>query len=121
MSYRNKEEQQRVHDRDGEDRLDEKARADSAAHVRSKPTWSDRLRAALPMGSGFESTRYLTKWILLSTAIGIVAGVGAIIFYSAIDCRPFFLGDIVNYLPPSPIGEGAPPSCPLAARGCSRW
>jgi hypothetical protein len=35
-------------------------------------------------GSGFVSTRYLAKWLVLSTCIGLVAGVGAIAFYLAI-------------------------------------
>jgi CIC family chloride channel protein len=60
-------------------------------------------------GSGFESSRYLTKWLLLSTCIGLVAGVGAIIFYLAINWSThFFLGQLVGYLPPSPSGEGTP-------------
>jgi H+/Cl- antiporter ClcA len=41
--------------------------------------------------------------------IGLVAGLGAIAFYLAIDWSThFFLGQIVGYLPPSPSGEGAP-------------
>jgi CIC family chloride channel protein len=60
-------------------------------------------------GAGFESTRYLTKWLVLSTCIGLVAGLGAIVFYLAIDWSTHvFLGQLVGYLPPSPSGEGAP-------------
>ncbi len=66
------------------------------------------LRGALPTGFGFESTRYLTKWLFLSTAIGVVAGLGAIVFYLAIQWSTgFFLGELVGYLPPSPTGEGS--------------
>src|SRR2546423_6390952 len=32
----------------------------------------------------FESPRYLLKWLLISTLIGLVAGIGAIAFYAAI-------------------------------------
>ena len=32
----------------------------------------------------YESPRYLLKWLLISTLIGLVAGVGAIAFYAAI-------------------------------------
>lgn len=32
----------------------------------------------------FESPRYLLKWLLISTLIGLVAGGGAIAFYAAI-------------------------------------
>lgn len=48
-------------------------------------------------GSGFESTRYLAKWLVL----------GAVLFIDAISwATQFFLGDLVGYLPPSPAGEG---------------
>ncbi len=55
----------------------------------------------------FESPRYLLKWLLISTLIGLVAGVGAIAFYAAIHfATGAFLGQIVGYLPPDPAGEG---------------
>ncbi|MBA2392314.1 MAG: chloride channel protein [Ktedonobacteraceae bacterium] len=55
----------------------------------------------------FESPRYLLKWLLISTLIGLVAGVGAIAFYAAIHfSTDFFLGRLVGYLPPNPAGEG---------------
>lgn len=65
--------------------------------------------APLLGSNGFESTRYLTKWLLLGTAIGVVAGLGAILFFVAIDTSThLFLGGLVGYLPPSPVGEGEP-------------
>lgn len=55
----------------------------------------------------FESPRYLLKWVLISTLIGIVAGIGAIAFYAAIHLATnLFLGGLVGYLPPEPAGEG---------------
>jgi len=58
-------------------------------------------------GSSLESPRYLLKWLLISTAIGLVAGVGALIFFQAIRLSTdFFLGSLVGYLPPDPAGEG---------------
>ncbi|MEM2933700.1 MAG: chloride channel protein [Methanocellales archaeon] len=51
--------------------------------------------------------RYLRKWVPISIVIGIVAGIGAIIFYEAISlATSFFLGAGAGYLPPSPMGEG---------------
>ncbi len=51
--------------------------------------------------------RYLLKWLLISTLIGLVAGVGAIAFYVAIHfASNTFLGGIVGYFPPNPAGEG---------------
>ena len=55
----------------------------------------------------FESPRYLLKWLFISTLIGLIAGVGAIAFYAAIQfATATFLGHIVGYLPPGPAGEG---------------
>lgn len=55
----------------------------------------------------FESPRYLLKWLLISTLIGLVAGVGAIVFYAAIHfANDLFLGRLVGYFPPDPAGEG---------------
>ena len=55
----------------------------------------------------FESPRYLLKWLLISSLIGVVAGLGAIAFFAAIQfATTTFLGKIVGYLPPDPAGEG---------------
>ncbi len=55
----------------------------------------------------FESPRYLLKWLLLSTLIGLVAGLGAIAFFASIHfTTTILLGKIVGYLPPNPAGEG---------------
>ncbi|HJT59636.1 MAG TPA: chloride channel protein, partial [Ktedonobacteraceae bacterium] len=55
----------------------------------------------------FESPRYLLKWLLLSSLIGLVAGLGAIAFFASIHfATDIFLGKIVGYLPPNPAGEG---------------
>ncbi len=54
-----------------------------------------------------ESPRYLLKWVVISTLIGIVAGLGAIAFFAAIHLATnVFLGELVGYLPPDPAGEG---------------
>ncbi|GLV56764.1 chloride channel protein [Dictyobacter sp. S3.2.2.5] len=55
----------------------------------------------------FESPRYLLKWLVLSTLIGIVAGLGAIVFYTAIHyANHWFVEGLVGYVQPSPAGEG---------------
>ncbi|MGH2479533.1 MAG: chloride channel protein, partial [Ktedonobacteraceae bacterium] len=56
---------------------------------------------------GAENPRYLLKWVLISTLIGLVAGLGAIAFYAAIHLATLtVLGGLVGYVPPSPAGEG---------------
>ncbi|HEU5327586.1 MAG TPA: chloride channel protein [Thermomicrobiales bacterium] len=65
-----------------------------------------RLRAVRE-ADGTESTRFLTKWIFLAVLIGIVAGVGAIVFYEAIRLVSHYaLGVVAGVYPPSPAGEG---------------
>ncbi len=50
---------------------------------------------------------YLQKWVILGAMIGVVAGLGAILFFEAIDiCTRLFLG-LADYTPPVPAGEGA--------------
>ncbi|MHB8328291.1 MAG: chloride channel protein, partial [Acidimicrobiales bacterium] len=50
---------------------------------------------------------YLRKWLVLGAIIGISAGLGAIVFYSALRLGTYlFLGMIGGYHAPSPIGEG---------------
>jgi chloride channel protein, CIC family len=50
---------------------------------------------------------YFRKWVFLGVLIGIVAGLGAIVFYVAIDASTWlFLGQIVGLTPPRPSGEG---------------
>lgn len=50
---------------------------------------------------------YLRKWVILGLLIGIVAGLGAILFTSAIDwATRLFLGGIADLTPPLPRGEG---------------
>ena len=55
----------------------------------------------------FERPRYLLKWVVISTLIGMVAGVGAIAFYAAMHLATgLFLEMVVGYLPPDAAGEG---------------
>jgi len=54
------------------------------------------------------SADYLRKWIVLGALIGVISGVGAAIFFWALDLSTrFFLGALAGYVPASPIGEGA--------------
>jgi CIC family chloride channel protein len=72
-----------------------------------RPTFFQRLFHLRRAGSSLESPRHLLKWLLISTAIGLVAGVGALLFFEAIRLSTaFFLGWLVGYLPPDPAGEG---------------
>ena len=53
------------------------------------------------------SANYLRKWVILGALIGVVGGVGAIVFYSALEfATHVFLGGLAGYAPPTPAGEG---------------
>ena len=56
------------------------------------------------------SATYLRKWVVLGAVIGVVGGIGAIAFYTALELATrFFLGVLAGYPPPSPAGEGGAP------------
>lgn len=72
------------------------------------PTFWQRLLHLRRAQASFESPRYLLKWLLISMAIGLVAGFGALAFFEAIRfATNFLLGTLVGYLPPDPAGEGS--------------
>ena len=51
---------------------------------------------------------YLAKWVVVGVLIGIIAGVGAVAFYFAIQAvNGLVLGGITGFYPPNPAGEGA--------------
>ena len=53
---------------------------------------------------------YLRKWVVLGAIIGVISGVGAAVFFVALDLASrFFLGTLAGYVPASPLGEGARP------------
>lgn len=58
---------------------------------------------------------YFQRWLVIGALIGVVAGVGSIVFYLAINyCTQLFLGLGAGFTPPSPAGEGASVIRPIA-------
>lgn len=52
-------------------------------------------------------TGYLRKWLVLGGAIGVIAGLGAVVFVRSLDLATHvFLVKLGGYTPPSPVGEG---------------
>src|SRR4051794_27034964 len=67
-----------------------------------------RLLGGESVERGLESTRALRKWVVLGLAIGVIAGLGAVVFYTALEwASKLLLGGIAGYHPPAPAGEGA--------------
>jgi chloride channel protein, CIC family len=69
--------------------------------MRHRPDWliavSHRLR----------DIGYLRKWVVLGAIIGLVSGLGAALFFWALDLATgFFMGTLVGFTPSSPSGEG---------------
>ena len=56
------------------------------------------------------SVPYLRKWVILGAVIGIISGLGAAVFFVALDLGTrIFLGLLAGFVPASPVGEGARP------------
>jgi chloride channel protein, CIC family len=61
------------------------------------------------------SRAYFQRWLVIGALIGVVAGIGSIVFFWAIDiATKFFLGLGAGYYPPGPAGEGATVIRPIA-------
>ncbi len=57
---------------------------------------------------------YFQRWLAIGALIGVVAGLGAILFASAIAFGTHvLLGGIAGFVPPSPAGEGATSIIPI--------
>jgi CIC family chloride channel protein len=53
---------------------------------------------------------YLRKWLILGITIGIIAGLGAVVFYVALEyAGRFLLGYLADYHVPQPKGDGGDP------------
>lgn len=56
---------------------------------------------------------YFRRWLLIGALIGVVSGLGAIAFYTAIAlCSRVLLGGIAGFYPPNPASEGATTAVP---------
>jgi H+/Cl- antiporter ClcA/CBS domain-containing protein len=64
-------------------------------------------KAAARGGAWIKGLPYLPKWIVLGAVIGVIAGLGAVVFYEALQLAThFFLGYLAGYHAPNPAGEG---------------
>jgi CIC family chloride channel protein len=72
----------------------------------------------MPIGGFVRRSGYLRKWLILGIAIGIIAGLGAVVFYLALDYTGrFLLGYLAGYDVPKAVGDGGQHASP----GFQRW
>jgi H+/Cl- antiporter ClcA len=68
----------------------------------------ERLRSlGAAVGAWSRRASYLQKWVVLGAFIGVIAGLGAVVFYAALrGATHLFLGLLAGYTPPTPAVEG---------------
>ncbi len=78
------------------------------AGVTTKRRWSTRSRALqVRLGRWLTTATYTQKWLVLGTAVGVIAGLGAIVFYEALRLATYvFLQLLAGYQVPLPAVEG---------------
>src|SRR5579875_2513932 len=70
----------------------------------ARATWR---RVVGAFGAQVNALSYLPKWLLLAPLIGVIAGIGAALFYEALRFSThLFLGLLAGYHVPTPAGEG---------------
>ncbi len=79
------------------------AKSSVPRHQRRNPSRDFQVRASVWIGAA----SYGRKWLILGTIIGVIAGLGAVVFYETLQFASwFFLHVLAGYTEPSPVGEG---------------
>ncbi|MBV9515352.1 MAG: chloride channel protein, partial [Mycobacteriaceae bacterium] len=74
---------------------------------------SSASRARQWVGTSIGRAGYLRKWLTLGITIGVIAGLGAVVFYLALGyAGRFLLGYLANYHVPQAAGDGGSPGSP---------
>lgn len=65
------------------------------------------------LGDFLRRSGYLRKWLILGISIGVIAGLGAVVFFLALDyAGRFLLGFLGGYDVPTAFGDGGHPGSP---------
>jgi CIC family chloride channel protein len=65
------------------------------------------------LGGFVRRSGYIRKWLILGISIGVIAGLGAVVFYLALDAAGrLLLGHLGGYDIPKPAGDGGDPGSP---------
>ena len=74
---------------------------------RAHPSFASAPAAGGRFGARIRASGYLQKWLVLGVTIGIVSGLGAVVFYLGLKYTgQFLLGYLADYHIPTPAGEG---------------
>lgn len=66
-----------------------------------------------PVGAFIRNSGYLRKWLILGVAIGIIAGLGAVVFFLTLKyATEFLLGYLGGYDVPTAFADGGDPGSP---------
>ncbi len=82
-------------------------RSTHAAAAQAGP-WRHRFRRVQARASrAIGAASYGQKWLILGVVVGVIAGLGAVVFYEALRlANHLLLQDLAGYRVPSPAGEG---------------
>ena len=84
---------------------------------RSSPGPLDRRPDLTRLRALIRNAPYLRKWVILGALIGLISGLGAVLFFWALDqATRFFLGTLAGFTPASPAGEGGAPIVDIGRR-----
>ena len=84
---------------------------------RSSPGPLDRRPDLTRLRALNRNAPYLRKWVILGALIGLISGLGAVLFFWALDLATrFFLGTLAGFTPASPAGEGGAPIVDIGRR-----
>lgn len=65
------------------------------------------------LGRNIRDAGYLRKWLYLGITVGVIAGLGAVVFYLALKyTTDFLLTYVAGYQIPTPLSEGGNPGSP---------
>ncbi len=76
--------------------------------IAGKRRWPREMRSTrVRVGQWLASATYTQKWLVLGTVIGVIAGLGAVVFYEALRLATYvFLQVLAGYRVPLPVSEG---------------
>jgi CIC family chloride channel protein len=81
------------------------------------PQQNGQIRTGGRVGAFVRESGYLRKWLILGVSIGVIAGLGAVVFFLSLKyAGEFLLGTLGGYQQPQAISDGGGPGSPGFSR-----